>query len=165
MGPRPGGVRRARPLGAGAEPVRRTVEVDPDAGYVRQADQVVELNRKRAGDGEVYQISGARPGLTDDVRGRQRRYAISMGIRTVCVLLAVSLWHVQTVFAAIALVGGIVVPYVAVVIANAGRSNRTPTPPSFVPGPTRNVLEPGQEPHAVGETPRGEDEQLPDHRD
>ncbi|WP_308217330.1 DUF3099 domain-containing protein [Streptantibioticus silvisoli] len=112
---------------------------------------MVELKRKRAGDGEVFQISGAREGLSDDIRGRQRRYAISMAVRTVCVLLAVVLWHVQTVIAAICLVGGLVLPYVAVVVANAGRSNDTSLPPAFVPGPTRNVLEPGADPHAVGD--------------
>ena len=34
-------------------------------------------------------------GLTEDVRGRQRRYVISMSIRTVSVILAVVLWNVE----------------------------------------------------------------------
>lgn len=86
--------------------------------------------RKR-GDAEVFRITGAGPGLTDDIRKRQRRYAISMSIRTVSFLLAVLLWHVQTVFAVIALVLGGVLPYVAVVIANAGREGGQPLPPTL----------------------------------
>ena len=103
--------------------------------------------RKHQDAGEVFHITGAREGLSEDIRGRQRRYAISMGIRTICFLLAVVLWHVQTVAAVIALVLSGVLPYVAVVIANAGRSNapaRQPAP--FVPAPTRHVLEPGSGP-------------------
>lgn len=97
--------------------------------------------RKRAGDPEVFAITGAREGLTDDIRARQRRYAISMGVRTVCVLLAVVLWHVQTAVAAVALVLGCVLPYVAVVVANGGRSQAPSPPPAFVPAPTRYMLE------------------------
>ena len=45
--------------------------------------------------GQVFRITGARSSLSEDVRGRQRRYVISMLVRTVCVLLAVVLWDVQ----------------------------------------------------------------------
>ena len=85
------------------------------------------MARKRGGP-EVFRITGAGPGLSDDIRKRQRRYAISMSIRTVSFLLAVLLWHVQTVLAVIALVLGGVLPYVAVVIANAGRESGQPLP-------------------------------------
>ncbi len=112
--------------------------------------------RKRGGP-EVFRISGAREGLTADIKGRQRRYVISMSVRTVCVLLAVALWHVQTVVAAVALVLGCVLPYVAVVIANAGRSDSPSPPPAFVPGPTRHMLEPGR----GAETARGTDDPAP----
>ncbi len=100
---------------------------------------------KREGGGEVFQISsGARQGLSADIRGRQRRYAISMGIRTVCVILFIVLWHVQIVVAWVALVLGAVLPYVAVVFANGGRSNATSTPQPFIPAPSRHMLEPGR---------------------
>jgi hypothetical protein len=116
---------------------------------------------KRERDGEVFRITGAREGLSDDIRGRQRRYAISMAIRTVCFLLAIALWHVEIVAAAIALVLSVVLPYVAVVIANAGRSNARPQQPPFVPAPTRHMLEPGPGP-APTRTPNPRDEP---HRD
>lgn len=78
--------------------------------------------RKRSGT-EVFRITGTAAGLTDDVRGRQRRYIISMSVRTLSFILAVVLWHVSTPLAWIALVLGLVMPYIAVVIANAGREN------------------------------------------
>jgi hypothetical protein len=75
------------------------------------------VRRSRSSD-DVFQITGAPRALTDDVRDRQRRYLISMSIRTVCFVLAivVSGWMRWAL-----LVGALVLPYVAVVIANAGR--------------------------------------------
>jgi hypothetical protein len=98
--------------------------------------------RKRGGT-EVYRISGARAGLTEDVRGRQRRYIISMSVRTVSVVLTVVLWNVERPLAWATLVLGMLLPYVAVVVANAGRENapRLPVPP--VPPPLVPVLEAG----------------------
>ncbi|MFJ8646924.1 DUF3099 domain-containing protein [Streptomyces sp. NPDC093546] len=98
--------------------------------------------RKRGHD-EVFRITGARQGLADDVRGRQRRYVISMSVRTLAVIAAASLWNVQRHVAIVALVLGAVLPYIAVVIANAGRETAPPAPSSFVvtPTPTHPMLE------------------------
>lgn len=75
-----------------------------------------------------------------------------MSVRTVCFLLAIALWHVQIVLAVIALVLGGVLPYIAVVIANAGRENATDLPSTFVPPPARPVLNRGPDaPEAPGE--------------
>ncbi len=66
----------------------------------------------------VYDITGARRSLSEDVRYRQRRYAITMSIRTVCFVLAiVTTGALRWTFFAAALV----VPYIAVVFANGGR--------------------------------------------
>ncbi|MFI8964835.1 DUF3099 domain-containing protein [Streptomyces sp. NPDC053493] len=107
--------------------------------------------RKRGGT-EVFRITGARQGLADDVRGRQRRYVISMSIRTVSVILAASLWNVERYVAIVALVLGAVLPYIAVVIANAGRESAPSLPSTFVPPPVRPELEAGAE-----RTPSGSD--------
>jgi hypothetical protein len=96
--------------------------------------------RKQNGD-EVFRITGARQGLADDVRGRQRRYVISMSVRTVSVILAAVLWNVERYVAIVALVLGVLLPYVAVVIANAGRENTPSLPSTFVPAPMRPVLD------------------------
>ncbi|MFE2379675.1 DUF3099 domain-containing protein [Streptomyces sp. NPDC059398] len=97
---------------------------------------------KQSSGGEVFRITGARTGLAEDVRGRQRRYIISMTVRTVAVILTAALWNVARPVAIGALVLGAFLPYVAVVIANAGRENTPGLPTTFVPAPFRPALEP-----------------------
>ncbi|WP_406204917.1 DUF3099 domain-containing protein [Kitasatospora sp. NBC_01560] len=99
---------------------------------------------KRAGGGEVHRITGARSSLSEDVRGRQRRYVASMLLRTVCVLLAVILWDVQRWLAVGALAGAVLLPYFAVLIANAGRERAPGLPSTFdVPPDVPLMLGPG----------------------
>lgn len=95
----------------------------------------------RAGRAETYQISGARKGLSEDIRGRQRRYVLSMSIRTVCFVLAVVLdgplrW--------VMIAAAVLLPYIAVVVANAGRDKRVdPAPASqVVPPQAHRAIEP-----------------------
>ncbi|MFE2044787.1 DUF3099 domain-containing protein [Streptomyces sp. NPDC059477] len=91
------------------------------------------MRKQRDGDGtQVFRITGARQGLQDDVRKRQRRYIISMSVRTVSVVLAAVLWNVERHVAIVALVLGAVLPYIAVVVANAGRENAPSLPTTFV---------------------------------
>ena len=69
-------------------------------------------------DPEVPRITDAEIPLSVEQAGRTRRYLISMGIRTACLIGAVvapSPWRW------ILVVGAIVLPYFAVVVANAGR--------------------------------------------
>ncbi|MEV7423983.1 DUF3099 domain-containing protein [Streptomyces sp. NPDC091212] len=100
--------------------------------------------RKRS-DAEVFRITGARQGLAEDVRGRQRRYVISMLVRTASVIATVALWNVQRPVAIVTLVLGALLPYVAVVFANAGRENVPSLPSTFVtpPPPTMIAPQPG----------------------
>jgi len=72
----------------------------------------------------VFDITAAPASLTRDQAGRQRRYFISMMIRTACFILTVVLPSPYRWFA---LFGAVTLPYIAVVIANAGRE-------SFAPG-------------------------------
>ncbi|WP_239149826.1 DUF3099 domain-containing protein [Streptomyces sp. SID12501] len=81
-------------------------------------------------------------GLAEDVRGRQRRYVISMTIRTLSVIATVVLWNVERHVAIVTLVAGALLPYVAVVIANAGRESTPSLPSHFVPAPVRPALGP-----------------------
>jgi hypothetical protein len=94
---------------------------------------------------EVFRITGARTGLTEDVRGRQRRYIISMSVRTVSVLLTVLLWNVERPLAWATLVLGALLPYVAVVMANAGRESPPKPPSSYIPPPVRPELTAGDD--------------------
>ncbi|AXE25834.1 DUF3099 domain-containing protein [Streptomyces globosus] len=100
------------------------------------------LRKKRNGT-EVFRITGARLGLDEDVRGRQRRYVISMVIRTLSVVATVLLWNVERHVAVVTLVAGALLPYVAVVIANAGRESAPKLPSHFIPSPARPALEAG----------------------
>ena len=86
--------------------------------------------------GAVYRITGARRSLDDDVRSRQRRYAISMGIRTVCFLLAVVTtgWLRWVMIA-----GAVALPYFAVVLANGGREPDAGLP-AFLPQNDRREI-------------------------
>ncbi|WP_228982758.1 DUF3099 domain-containing protein [Streptomyces sp. DH12] len=93
------------------------------------------MRKHGGGGGQVFTITGARQGLADDVRGRQRRYVISMSVRTVSVVAAAALWNVERHVAVVALVLGVVLPYVAVVIANAGRETAPKPPSTFVAAP------------------------------
>lgn len=98
----------------------------------------------RSDDEQVFSITGARPSITEDVGGRQRRYLISMGIRTICFVLAVvfSGW-LRWAF----ILGAVVLPYVSVVIANAGRET-VPDLPSTILLDRRPMIEaPPPKPH------------------
>lgn len=100
----------------------------------------VKLKRRTDGNGQVFRITGARTGLDEDVRGRQRRYVVSMLIRTLSVILATTLWNVERHVAIVALVLGVLLPYIAVVIANAGRENAPGLPTTFIGAPVRPML-------------------------
>nr|WSX54754.1 DUF3099 domain-containing protein [Streptomyces sp. NBC_00974] len=78
--------------------------------------------------------------LAEDVRGRQRRYVISMVIRTLSVVATVVLWNVQRPVAIVTLVAGALLPYVAVVIANAGRESTPSLPSHFIAAPVHPAL-------------------------
>lgn len=69
---------------------------------------------------EPFRITSAARSRSDDIRSRQHRYWISMGIRTACFIAAVlSIGH-WWMWALI--VASFVLPYIAVVMANAGSS-------------------------------------------
>ncbi|GAB3170480.1 DUF3099 domain-containing protein [Streptomyces incanus] len=97
---------------------------------------------KQHGSGgvQVFRITGARTGLQEDVRGRQRRYVISMIVRTISVVLAATLWNVERPVAIVALALGMLLPYVAVVIANAGRENAPSLPSAYLTPQMRPMI-------------------------
>jgi len=70
--------------------------------------------------GDVFNITAAQRALSNEQAGRTRRYLISMLIRTLCVIAAIFVpgWPRWVLIA-----GAVTLPYLAVVIANAGREN------------------------------------------
>jgi hypothetical protein len=70
----------------------------------------------------VYTVTDAHRPMSEDIDYRQRRYLVSMGIRTVCFVVAVALaGHAPWWLVAIPLIGALVLPYISVVFANGGR--------------------------------------------
>lgn len=89
---------------------------------------------------EVFTITEAQRPLSVEQSGRTRRYLISMGIRTICVLGAIVVpgWPRWVLIAA-----AVVLPYLAVVIANAGRENDEPGDLGVSDSPLRALPAPG----------------------
>ncbi len=65
-------------------------------------------------------VSDVGQSLSKDQSSRAKRYFISMMVRTLCFILAVIL---PSPFRWFALLGAVLLPYVAVVVANAGRES------------------------------------------
>ena len=69
-------------------------------------------------DEEVHNITEAQSALSADIPARQRKYFYSMMVRTLCFLLAV---FTPSPYRWFFLVGAVTLPYIAVIVANAGR--------------------------------------------
>lgn len=99
-------------------------------------------------DEPVQRITTVAEPLADDVARRGRRYLWQMSIRVVCFVGAVAIDHwIRWVL----LVGAVVLPYVAVLLANAGRERGSDpgtylAPPSLPAAGPREGLGPAPEP-------------------
>ena len=70
----------------------------------------------------VHLVTQARRPLSEDISYRQHRYLIMMGIRTLCLGVAIVLFVVHLRWLVLVpAVGAILIPYVAVIFANGGR--------------------------------------------
>lgn len=101
----------------------------------------------KAEESEIFTITAAQRALSQEQTGRTRRYLISMAIRTACVVAAIFVpgWPRWVLIA-----GAVVLPYLAVVVANAGRENDEPGDNAHVPDVYRPELPaPGL---AIGDT-------------
>ena len=81
------------------------------------------MTRIKRGTGDPIRITTARTGPDADIAARQKRYLIAMGIRTACFLMVafLAVTHLGPGWLPwIFVVGAVVLPYVAVVMANAG---------------------------------------------
>jgi Flp pilus assembly protein TadB len=80
---------------------------------------------------------------------RRRRYAVMMGLRVVCVLGAAVSYHLSILLAMLFVLGGIVLPWCAVIIANDGPAKRRVARPRSGAPPERAL-------------PSGDDERIVD---
>lgn len=74
--------------------------------------------------GEVISVTSVRPSLTQDVEMRTRRYLVMMAFRTACFLLMLVIpnWPIRIAL----LTAALIVPIVAVLVANVGREKGVP---------------------------------------
>lgn len=86
--------------------------------------------RHRHGD-DAVRITSASPGSEEGIAQRQRRYLISMAVRVLCFVGAIAVgpgW-----FRWVLIVGAVVLPYVAVVMANTAGNRQDPELPGTLP--------------------------------
>jgi Protein of unknown function (DUF3099) len=95
----------------------------------------------------AYSITGAPKSRTDDVRSREVRYLISMGIRVACFIGA---FVTEGVVRWVLIVAAVLLPYIAVVIANAGRERTRNAPAPYIPEGRKQLPAGGSA--VVGET-------------
>lgn len=71
---------------------------------------------------QVHLVTQARRPMSEDIKYRQNRYLLMMGIRVICFAVAIVLYveHLRWLIL-IPAVGAILIPYIAVVFANGGR--------------------------------------------
>ncbi len=90
---------------------------------------------------QVYSITTAATSHSDDISGRERRYAISMGIRTACFVGAI----IADGWLRWLLVGAaLLLPYTSVILANAGVRKRGSGPSVFGPEKAIEAPRPSQ---------------------
>jgi hypothetical protein len=82
---------------------------------------------------EPILVTTAHRSPREEQRERQRRYLITMGLRVVCFVLAIVLFGLGSPWwlIGIAVAGSLILPWVAVVAANAGPRPATPGQPQL----------------------------------
>jgi Protein of unknown function (DUF3099) len=76
------------------------------------------VRRSREHPAPPVAITSVAPSLNDQHDARRRKYLIMMGLRIVCVVAAASVFRVSLLLALAFMVGGAVLPWCAVLIAN-----------------------------------------------
>ena len=78
------------------------------------------MSRHQQAGGDAVRITTAATSRNDDISARQRRYVLSMALRTACFVGAVLVGPGWLRWVLVA--GAVLLPYVAVVMANAASS-------------------------------------------
>ncbi len=85
---------------------------------------------RRAHAPEPVLITSAHESGDDEYDRRRKKYAIMMTLRALCVLGAALTYHVSIVLALAFVVGGMVLPWCAVIIANDRPAKKRATTPA-----------------------------------
>jgi hypothetical protein len=90
---------------------------------------------------ESFLVTTAGKSPREELRQRTRRYLVTMGVRVVCVVLAIVLYELDLHWeAAVAIAASLVLPWVAVVAANAGPSRDDTADPSLYAPPQQRSI-------------------------
>lgn len=113
-------------------------------------------SESRRGHDEVPSITTAPESLEDDQARRMRRYLVQMGFRVVCFVGAyfVTGWLRWTL-----IVFAVVIPYVAVILVNAGRDRVTYESSALVPEAPKELPPLRDGAHVVVVEPEPEDQE------
>ncbi|MEJ5946025.1 DUF3099 domain-containing protein [Pseudokineococcus basanitobsidens] len=142
--------------GGGAERARRAGQ-----GPTHPGRQSPPAGRRRPE--EVQRITTAPVGQRQHQQQQIGRYLVSMGIRTACfVLFVVTYVSVGSAWSWGFLAAAVVLPYIAVLAANAGRETVSPTTTGVTPAAARSLGAPRPQEPVVGEVYRPEERQPAD---
>ena len=83
---------------------------------------------------EALLITSAPESSDDEYDRRRRKYAIMMSIRALCVIAAACTYQISLYLALAFMVGGAVLPWCAVLIANNGPVKKRVPTPTYRPG-------------------------------
>ncbi|MCW2533487.1 MAG: hypothetical protein JWP62_3057 [Blastococcus sp.] len=92
---------------------------------------------------EPVLITEALPSLAEQQAARKKRYALTMGIRAICLVLAAVFYHIVWLMLILAVLGT-VLPWVAVVMANDGPPKKRVDPHRYTHRPDRELEDPAR---------------------
>jgi hypothetical protein len=92
-------------------------------------------------DEDAFVVTTAAQSPVDERRGRERRYLITMGVRVVAFVAAIFLVRWSWWLAAIAIALSLVLPWFAVIAANAPTRGRDGQSPTLYDGEQRRELD------------------------
>ncbi|HWA65262.1 MAG TPA: DUF3099 domain-containing protein [Mycobacteriales bacterium] len=79
-------------------------------------------------------VTTATQSPAEERQSRERRYLFTMGLRVVCIIAAIAFARVSWVIAGIAIAGSVVLPWVAVIAANAPKPGARGLSPTLYEG-------------------------------
>lgn len=95
---------------------------------------------------QVYSITSASTSQSEELSGREKRYAISMGIRTLCFVGCVAIVTTTSmpwsILGWLLLAGALLLPYTSVILANAGVRKKGAGPSPFDAEPAGEIEPP-----------------------
>lgn len=102
---------------------------------------------RRGTEQQPYLVTTAPQSPAEEIDARQRRYLWTMGARVVCFIAAIALYEFLPAIGPIKLVVAglaMVLPWIAVVAANAGPTRKPGLPSTYAPPPQPAIEAPPQ---------------------